>query len=311
MNKDNKTASPKRMGGLGKGLGALLPENHYDDDSIPTSVPLKEESIKENAIYEIAVDQIENNPFQPRIEFEEEALLELAESISEHGLVQPITVRRLSENQFQLISGERRLRASKLAGLTMIPAYVRTADNEQMIEFALIENIQRKDLNPLEIAMGYQRLMDECKLNTEQTAKKVGKSRPTVTHFLSLLKLPAEIQLGLKEEKVTMGHVKPLFGVDNPVIQLHIYHKTINENLNVRQVEEEVRNIGKPKPAILQSKTPDDSQRLIVIKDLQRSLENQWNTKVKIQVGDQGKGEIKISFYSDDDLSRLIELLQS
>src|SRR6478609_11079971 len=225
---------------LGRGLKSLLsdtPESDRLEEAAPASA-------SHGGMSEILVGEIEVNPFQPRQHFDQEALRELAESIKVHGIIQPITVRKLSRNQYQLISGERRFQASKLAGLKTIPAYIRLADDQQMLEMALIENIQRENLNPIEISLSYQRLISECNLKQEELGDRVGKNRSTVTNYLRLLKLPPDIQIGLRDNQVSMGHARALINVENPDSQLYIFKKIVEEDLSVRKVEELVREIA-------------------------------------------------------------------
>ncbi len=287
-----------KRGGLGRGLSAILEDAVQEPAAGAGGV----------AINEIPLAFIEPNPFQPRTHFDPEALQELADSIKALGVIQPITVRRLSNDSYQIISGERRLQASKMAGLNAIPAYVRTADDEQMLEMAIVENVQRQDLNPIEIGLAYKRLMDECRLTIEQTAEKVGKKRPTVNNYLRLLRLPPEIQAGLKENKITMGHARALISVDNPLVQLSIYKDVVEKGLSVRDVEEKVKNLGeKPK---IEKKTPVPSSPMeIQLKTVRESLESRFQTRVQVNAKDDGKGEIRLKFYSMDDLNRLLELL--
>ena len=228
----------KKNTGLGKGLGALLAE--------PSSIvnKMNSESVIQNKpslIGEIYISQIEVNPYQPRSNFNEEALDDLARSIQVQGIIQPITVRKLTENKYQLISGERRLQASKKAGLDQIPAYIRLADDQQMLEMALIENIQRENLNAIEIALSYQRLLSECDLKQEQLGDRVGKNRSTVTNYLRLLKLPPDIQVGLRDGLLSMGHARSLIVIDNIGLQLEVFQKILTEGLSVRKTESIVR----------------------------------------------------------------------
>lgn len=214
------------------------------EDSSPSSE--KESTFSGAAvgsINEIRLDQIQVNPFQPRIHFDRTALEELSESIKVQGIIQPITVRKLSENEYQLISGERRFQASKLAGLETIPAYIRTADDQQMLEMALIENIQRENLDAIEIALSYQRLLEECDLKQEQLGERVGKNRTTVNNYLRLLKLPPAIQAGIRDKKISMGHARAIINIEDVDKQLHIYNKAVNEELSVRKVEQLVRDL--------------------------------------------------------------------
>lgn len=300
--------SEKKKSVLGRGLGALLEANDTTDrtkEKQLTSAPLNQAGV----VINIPLDQIEVNPFQPRSTFEEESLNELADSIRIHGVIQPITVRRIENNKFQLIAGERRLRASKLAGKNEIPAYVRVATDQESIEIALIENIQREDLNPLEISINYKRLQDECDLTQEQLAERLGKNRSTVTNFLRLLRLPPDIQAGLRDNKITMGHAKALMSIDNPLLLLSAYKETISKGLSVRQVEELVKNYtGKPqkKAALTANKT---NMLPFTVKKMQDELTSHLGTRVIINRHDEGKGEIVIKFYNDDDLERLVEAI--
>jgi ParB family transcriptional regulator, chromosome partitioning protein len=228
-----------KKSGLGRGLGALI------DDAIYEKRPV-EEAVSTNAIAEIEISLIDANPFQPRKEFDEESLKELADSISQLGIIQPITVKQTENGRFQLISGERRFRASKIAGFTKIIAFVRDANDQGLLEMALVENIQREDLNSLEIAVTYQRLMDECSLTQEKLSDRVGKKRTTITNYIRLLKLPAEIQVGVRDNRISMGHARALISLENSDTQLKIYHKIINEGLSVRNTEAQVREANFP-----------------------------------------------------------------
>ncbi|MBK6836730.1 MAG: ParB/RepB/Spo0J family partition protein [Bacteroidetes bacterium] len=223
----------KNKSALGRGLGALL-ENAKTDITTKAT----ENAAVVGTIAMIPVKNIEANPFQPRTDFEETALQELVDSIKEHGIIQPVTVRKLGFDKYQLISGERRFRSSQLVGLKEIPAYVRIANDQAMLEMALVENIQRADLNPIEVALSYKRLIDECNITQEQLADKVSKQRSTVTNFLRLLKLPAELQLGLKDKLITMGHARALINIEDKDLQLALFAKAVEENLSVRDIEE-------------------------------------------------------------------------
>jgi ParB family chromosome partitioning protein len=232
---------------LGRGLSALLsdnsPEDKLDVDIQSPAVP-QTPAQPVSGIAEIPIEQIEVNPFQPRTHFDQEALQELSESIKVHGIIQPITVRRLTTNQYQLISGERRFQASRLAGLKTIPAYIRSANDQQMLEMALIENIQRENLNAIEIALSYQRLISECSLKQDELGERVGKNRATVTNYLRLLRLPPDIQIAVRDNKLSMGHARAIINVENPDKQLYIFKKTLSEDLSVRKVEELVREVS-------------------------------------------------------------------
>lgn len=285
---------------LGRGLGALL------NDSESVSSPAEVVTVVNN-INEISIDSIETNPFQPRTVFDEDALNELADSIKVQGIIQPITVRRLNEQTYQLISGERRFQASKRAGLTTIPAYIRTADDQQMLEMALIENIQRENLNALEIAMSYQRLISECSLKQEELGDRVGKNRSTVTNYLRLLKLPPDIQAGLRDNRISMGHARALISIERVDDQLAVYKKVLEGELSVRKTEELVRQLENSKV-----KAPKDiavSPLSKEIQQLQSKLTTHFGTKIVIKSDENTKGEIKIPFVSGEDLNRILEIL--
>ncbi|MEO9476327.1 MAG: ParB/RepB/Spo0J family partition protein [Cyclobacteriaceae bacterium] len=287
----------KKRTGLGRGLGALLEDNEEKETLSGSGATIR------GAISEIALEQIEVNPFQPRTDFNQTALEELAESIRVQGIIQPITVRALSENEFQLISGERRFQASKLAGLEKIPAYIRTADDQQMLEMALIENIQRENLNAIEIALSYQRLLAECDLKQEELGDRVGKNRSTVNNYLRLLKLPPDIQIALRDGKISMGHARAIINIENVDLQLDIFKKILSQDLSVRKVEELVRGSGKEKPtAAPKSSDPEISK-------LQTKLTSHFGTKISIKADANNKGEIKIPFVSSDELNRILDLL--
>ncbi|WP_316818812.1 ParB/RepB/Spo0J family partition protein [Pedobacter nyackensis] len=302
----------QRKTGLGRGLSALLDDSESVNPPKSEVNPVSETrqdsgQNNNNSIGLINISEIETNPYQPRTEFDQVALLELAESIKVQGLIQPITVRKQSANQYQLISGERRLRASKLAGLTEIPAYVRSANDQQMLEMALIENIQRENLNAIEVALSFQRMLDECNLKQEQLGERVGKNRTTVTNYLRLLKLPPVIQISIRDQKISMGHARALINVEQEDKQLFIHQEIIDKGLSVRKVEELVRSINsvevKPKFKLKSKAVPFEYQKL------QKDLTSKFATKVKLKVGDNGKGAIEIPFMSDDDLNRILELL--
>tara|TARA_S200000501_G_scaffold192713_1_gene181505 strand:- start:840 stop:1733 length:894 start_codon:yes stop_codon:yes gene_type:complete len=293
----------KKNTGLGKGLGALLAE--------PSSIvhKINTESVtrnKSSLIGEIFISQIEVNPYQPRSHFNEEALDDLAQSIQVQGIIQPITVRKLSENKYQLISGERRLQASKKAGLDQIPAYIRLADDQQMLEMALIENIQRENLNAIEIALSYQRLLSECDLKQEQLGDRVGKNRSTVTNYLRLLKLPPDIQVGLRDGLLSMGHARSIIVIDNVDLQLEIFQKILIESLSVRKTESLVRGLMNKKPKDkfeATAMTPEIAQ-------VQRRLSSHFGTMVKIKSKNNAKGEISIPFASVNELNRILDLIE-
>src|SRR5690349_7326803 len=285
---------------LGRGLSALLSDSGSEDnlevDIVGThaSTVVPTSASPESGMTEISIDEIEVNPFQPRTHFDQEALLELAESIQVHGIIQPITVRRLAPHQYQLISGERRFQASKLAELKTIPAYVRSANDQQMLEMALIENIQRENLNAIEIALSYQRLMTECSLKQEELGERVGKNRTTVTNYLRLLKLPPDIQIAVRDNKLSMGHARAIINVENADQQLYIFKKTLSDELSVRKVEELVRELSTEKSTQKSEATaPPAASR--EISQLQSRLSSHFGTRVVVK-SDGKRGEIKIPF---------------
>lgn len=288
-------STPKKQA-LGRGLSALL--QNSETDITATATP----GAVAGAIAHIAIEQIEANPFNPRNRFEQEALEELALSIKELGIIQPVTVRKLGYDKFQLISGERRFRASQLAGLTEIPAYVRIADDKTVLEMALVENIQREDLNPIEVALSFQRLIDECNLTQEQLGERVSKNRSTITNFLRLLKLPAEIQSALVNKRITMGHARPLIALDDTKAQLELFKKIINDELSVRSVEELAKQKG-GKAAEKVEKTED-------VKETVKALSNYFSAKVDLKKQANGKGSIVIKFNDDKELQRILELIK-
>lgn len=301
MAEEKKTL--KRRQSLGKGLGSLL------SDASPKKKTTEEPQRKSPAdIFKVPVNQIETNPYQPRQDFDEEALEELAESIKTHGIIQPITVRKLSETEYQIISGERRFKASQKAGLTEIPAYVRTANDQQMHEMALIENIQRENLNPIEVANSYQRLISEFDLKQEQLGERVGKKRATVTNYLRLLRLPDDVKASIRDGKISMSHARELVNLENVDQQLYILGRIINEELSVRKVEALVKDLKKEK-SNSESKEKPATEFEQEVKQLQSKLSSQFSTKIQINTKGKDKGEIKIPFHSVDDLNRILEIL--
>ena len=303
-NANTKAPNNKKMIGLGRGLGALLHDSESVNRQAKTS-PF--ESI--STMTEIGLNLIETNPFQPRTRFDEEALQELAESIRVQGIIQPITVRQLGKDRYQLIAGERRLQASKLIGLPNIPAYVRTANDQQMLEMALIENIQRENLNAIEIALSYQRLITECSLKQEELGDRVGKNRTTVNNYIRLLRLPPVIQASLRDNKISMGHARAIINIDNPDVQIRLFNRTVDEEWSVRKVEEAVRNLatGLPESGTDRRVTLPKQE----MRSLQFKLSSMFGTKVSIKADDTHKGEIKIPFTSQEELSRIMDVLNS
>ena len=291
----------KKNRGLGRGLDAILQSPETDI----TSRDISGDYVA-GAVAEIDIDLIETNPFQPRTEFSEEALRELAQSIKEQGVIQPVTVRKLGYNKYQLISGERRLRASKLAGLTKIPVFIRIANDEQMLELAIIENIHRENLNAIEVAISYQRLIDECNLTQEQLSEKVGKSRSAIANFLRLLKLPAEIQIALRDGHISMAHARALINVDDKEAQLKLLQQIIEEELSVRQTEELANKAKTADSGKEQRKQtnylPDHFKTQI------KTLSQALNTKVKVKRNLKGQGSVVIDFKNEAEFDRIIQL---
>ncbi len=302
-----ETDRMKRKTGLGKGLSALLSDSGKEETAASVQSVT---ALAGPGIDHISISKIETNPFQPRSHFDQEALKELAESIQVQGIIQPITLRQLSDNQYQLISGERRLQASKLAGLTEIPAYVRKANDQQMLEMALIENIQRENLNALEIAFSYQRLISECNLKQEELGDRVGKKRATVNNYLRLLRLPPEIQAGIRDGLVSMGHARALVNVEFIEDQLFFFNKIIREQWSVRQVEEAVRKLSEPKNSETGKNNPEKSAEDAGINQIRQQLSTHFGTKVQVKTGAGEKGEIRIPYLSTEDLNRILELLR-
>lgn len=293
--------------GLGRGLSALLNDTETVQAAKPQQADREERAPSPGNISFIKISQVEVNPFQPRTEFDQQALQELSDSIKVQGLIQPITVRQLDSKTYQLISGERRLRASKLAGIEEVPAYIRTANDQQMLEMALIENIQRENLNAIEVALSFQRMIDECNLKQEQLGDRVSKNRSTVTNYLRLLKLPPAIQASIRDNNISMGHAKALLGVEDADKQLYVHQEIIDKGLSVRKAEELVRLIQQQDIKKKDSKKtePVSSQ----YQKIQDDLASKFATRVTLKVQGKGKGAIEIPFMSEDDLSRILELL--
>ncbi|MGY8953108.1 MAG: ParB/RepB/Spo0J family partition protein [Flavobacteriales bacterium] len=291
---------------LGRGLSALL--ESADTDITSTYKSSYSESKVAGSISNVLVNQIVENPFQPRSMFTKEALEELGESIKIHGLIQPITVRKLGNDEFQIISGERRWRAAKLVGLTQIPAYIRIANDQSMLEMALIENIQRENLDAIEIALSYKRLISECNLSQENMADRVGKKRSTVTNYLRLLNLPDLIQLGLREKKISMGHARALLAVDDKDLQILIFEKIIEEKLSVRRVEDLIRfnSDESPKEVIKKEAAQVSNEEKGMAKDMGMV----YGSRVSISKADNGKGKLVFHFDNDQDLKSLIKKLK-
>ncbi|MCF8228301.1 MAG: ParB/RepB/Spo0J family partition protein [Bacteroidales bacterium] len=288
---------------LGKGLAAIL----ASPDTDITSKDISGNYVV-GAIANIKLDQIDANPFQPRNDFDEESLQELADSIAEQGIIQPITVRKLGYEKYQLISGERRLKASKMAGMEEMPAYIRVANDEQMLEMALVENIHRENLNAIEIAISYQRLIEECKLTHEKLSERVGKNRTTVTNYLRLLKLSPEVQLALRNDQISMGHARSLINLSDQEAQTEALDIILKEELSVRETENLVRSFKKPEKKEKKSTQPPSLPEKFT--KAENKLNKMLEAKVSINRSNKGNGKIVISFDSDDDFDRILEQLK-
>ncbi|ARV06269.1 chromosome partitioning protein ParB [Polaribacter sp. SA4-10] len=286
---------------LGRGLSALLQES-----SNINSASDKNANKVVGSIIELELDLIDVNPYQPRTYFDEESLRELASSIRELGVIQPITVRKLDGNKFQLVSGERRFRASKLIGNKSVPAYIRLANDQEMLEMALVENIQRKNLDPIEIALSYQRLIDEIQLTQEELSTRVGKKRSTVTNYLRLLKLDPILQTGMRDGFISMGHGRAMINVENTEDQLAIYEKILREKLSVRQTEELVKNL---KTGSVIAK-PKKKQLPKFVKENLNEFSEYFGHKIDVTISNNGKGKISIPFHSEEDFNRIKDLLK-
>jgi ParB family chromosome partitioning protein len=288
---------------LGRGLSALLKDPENDIKSVSDK---NADKVVGNII-ELDIDSIEINPFQPRTNFNEEAIQELASSIKELGLIQPITVRKLDFNKYQLISGERRLRASKVVGLTTVPAYIRIANDNESLVMALVENIQRHDLDPIEIALSYQRLIDEIQLTQEQMSERVGKKRSTIANYLRLLKLDPIIQTGIRDGFISMGHGRAIINIEDQDVQTDIYQKIVSENLSVRDTEALVKIYQdglKPAPAKAKKTT-----NFTIAEEQKKAITEFFGSKIEVKVAGNGKGKITIPFHSEEDFNRIIKLI--
>jgi ParB family chromosome partitioning protein len=293
---------------IGKGIRALL-TNIEERGTAPTGQELRELS---RETLEVAVDAIEANPYQPRTDFDEQALEELAQSIRVHGIIQPLTLRRLHEGKYQLIAGERRWRAAQKAGLIQVPAYIRLADDQGMLEMAIVENIQRSDLNAMEMAFSLQRLIDECKLTHEELSTRVGKQRSTVSNFLRLLKLPPRVQQALRKDEISMGHAKSIAGLEDISAQLMVLGEITSKDLSVRDTEKLVAKyqhgtgLGKAKKDV---KTKGQTSKSAEINRIEQHLRSMLGVKVEILYQQDGSGQIRIPFKSDKELNYVLDLL--
>lgn len=297
-------AKAEKKQALGRGLSALLKDPSNDIKSVEDKGADK---VVGNII-ELELDAIEINPFQPRSNFNEETLKELAKSIKELGVIQPITVRKLDFNKFQLISGERRLRASKLAGLETIPAYIRIANDNESLVMALVENIQRHDLDPIEVALSYQRLIDEINLTQEELSERVGKKRSTITNYLRLLKLDPIIQTGMRDGFISMGHGRALISIEDDEAQANIYHKVVTQNLSVRETEALVK---KHQDSLKPQAAKQTSKSFEIAETEQKVFTNFFGAKVDVKVAGNGKGKISIPFHSEEDFNRILKLINN
>ena len=284
---------------LGKGLSALL-ENADTDITVQTNLTSKSTNSL-GSISFINISQIETNPFQPRTHFNKEFLLELSNSIKEHGIIQPITVRKIGNNKFQIISGERRFKAAQIAGLDEVPSYIRIADDQSMLEMAIIENIQRQDLNAIEIGLSYQRLLDECNLTQEQLSSRIGKNRSTISNYLRILQLPDEIQAGIRDHVISMGHARALLSFKDSGEIKKAYLEIIKNHLSVRATE----NLSKNRKS--DNNTPICLSRYE--KRMQDELSHQYQTKIKINKSNKGKGKIVITFTDENEMNRILDIL--
>jgi len=295
------SSNAKKQPALGRGLGALLQNTETDITTSGTAIA--------GSISMLPIDSIEANPFNPRTNFEKEALDDLCRSIQVHGIIQPLTVRKLGRDKYQLISGERRFRASQLASLTEVPAYIRIANDQTMLEMAMVENIQREDLNAIEVAISYQRLIEECKLTQEQLSEKIAKSRSNIANYLRLLKLPVEIQAGVRDNLISMGHARALVTIPDEAEQIRRFNLIISENLSVRDIE----NLSKTGVKTVTTTTSKSIPK--PLNPSQEAIKNfiadRFSTKVSIEKAAKGNGKLVLHFNSESDLNRLIELLKN
>lgn len=301
------TSNPKKRSALGKGLGALLDGPSTDITTTSSTAPMA----GSGSVALLPIGSIEANPFNPRTNFEKDALNELKESIAIHGIIQPLTVRKLGKDKYQLISGERRFRASQLAGLEEVPAYIRIANDQAMLEMALVENIQREDLNAIEVALSYQRLIDEIGLTQDQLSQKISKGRTSITNHLRLLKLPAEIQLGVRDNLISMGHARSLVSAGDENRQLDLYRQILDFQLSVREIEELIRtNTSRGAEEVPNAPKTAATPELTAIQEVFKNhLSDRISSKVEIKKAHSGSGKIMINFSSEVDLNRIIELL--
>lgn len=289
--------NPKKKA-LGRGLSAILESPDTDITSEDISG-----NFVAGAIASLPISQIEANPFQPRTDFDEETLTDLAASIKEQGIIQPLTVRKMGYDKYQLIAGERRLKASQIGGLTEVPCYIRIANDQQMLEMALVENIQRENLNAIEIGISYQRLLDECNFSQDELCKRVGKDRSTITNYIRLLRLPAEVQVAIRDSKISMGHARALINIDDEETQVTILHNIISKDLSVREVEEIARNLNKQSSV---RKEPTKRPLAPNLESLREDLSGRLAARVNVNIGNKGRGNITINFSSQKQLETIL-----
>jgi ParB family chromosome partitioning protein len=305
----NMTNSNNKKKALGLGIKALL--NNIDEELKATAEAIPAAGTKPVAAAvggRIPIEQIEVNPKQPRHDFDEKALKELSESILLHDIIQPVTVARMANGKYRLISGERRYRASKMAGLKDIPAYIRTADDQELLELALLENLQRENLNAIEVALSYKRLMDECAMTQEQVAERMKKERSTVTNYLRLLKLPPDIQKSVRDGHLSMGHARAIISLENVDEQLYVYREAIQKGLSVRQVEQLVKNMVQEKKPVEKAAAP--LKLPPAYKRIEDNMASHFATRVSLDRKKNGKGSITIEFYNDEDLERIMDAMK-
>lgn len=300
------STAQNKKGGLGKGIRALL-DNIDEEMKSPVAGVPSVNGPSTGTTSRIALDQITVNPLQPRRDFDETALNELSESIKLHDIIQPVTVMKTPTGKFQLISGERRWRAAKMAGLKDIPAYIRTADDQQLLEMALLENLQRENLNAMEVAMSYRRLMDECNLNQEEVAERMKKERSTVTNYLRLLKLPPDIQKAVRDGKLSMGHARAIIGLDQVDLQLYAWREVKEKDLSVRQTEALVKGLASEGSGKSKGVKKTGSKLAPAYKRIEDNMASHFSTKVILDRKSNGKGTVLIEFYNDEDLERIME----
>ena len=305
-------SDPKSKSVLGRGLSSLIPRI---PDTVRPETGLQGSSGKESgqahSTQEIEIGKISPNPFQPRLDFDQRSLEELKSSIQNNGIIQPITVRKLSTGSYELVSGERRVRACQELGLKTIPAFIIKVDSDaEMLELGLIENLQRENLNPIEISLSFKRLIDECALTQEQVAEKVGKERSTVTNFLRLLKLPERIQIGIRSNKISMGHARALISAENEKVQMRIYQRILDDGLSVRKVEELIKGKSSKPRSTKKQEPSQDLRGSSSFQPIETTLRHKFGTKVMIRKNSIGGGEVVLEFYTSEDLDRIIELLQ-